>query len=391
MLSSAELLRHDEVLQSLTASAERCLREGRPGVAAVLVQSAAGIAALRHPGRFADERLEAVLAGAAADLPTTPWVGGDGVLHVLSNALDVGGHTRLAWRWIERDRGRRHSFVVARSTGPVPSSLADAARRTGGVEHVVPGFEAGLLATAAALRRLGARHDLIVLHVQPNDPLASLAWGGVADRPPTLFCNHADHCFWLGRDACDVVVGHRPVAADLAVTRRGIPGGRTATLALPLDEVPRTTAAGRADARRRTGIPDDARVLLTIGSSYKFAGGDRHLLDALQPLLDADRRTVLIAVGPTAEGRWASAAAATGGRVIAAGVLTGRQGRARAPPTSSSSPTRARRAPRPSRQPSRASRSSPGRPTGSRPTCSAAQARRPACGRSRPPGRSSAT
>ncbi len=317
-----EIAAHAASLEIFTAAAERCLSEGRAEMAAVLVQSAAGVAALRHPGRFADERLEAVLHGAASSLPAVPWTGGEGVLHVLSNALDVGGHTRLAWRWMERDTGRPHSFVVARpAPGATPAPLVAASARTGGREHRVPGFEAGLLATAAALRVLGARFDLLVLHTQPNDPLASLAWRGVADRPPTLLCNHADHCFWLGRDAADVVVGHRQVAADLAVARRGIPRGRTATLALPLDERAATTPSEREAARERIGIPARARLLLTIGSSYKFQGGDEHLLDPLLPLLHEDPSCVLIAVGPPAEGRWTSAAQATGGRVLATGVL----------------------------------------------------------------------
>jgi hypothetical protein len=318
-----EIARHAAVLETVTEAAERCAADGRHETACALVQSAAGIVALRHPGRFADARLEAVLARVAGsalpDVERGP--GGGGVLHVLSNALEVGGHTRLAWRWMERDTGRRHSFVVTRPAGPAPDALVSAARATGGREIVVPGFEAGLLATAAALRAVAGAFDEIVLHVQPNDPLPSLAWTGVADRPPILFCNHADHCFWLGRDCTDVVVGHRPVAASLAAERRGIPAARTATLALPLDDVAVTSPSSRSEARARIGIPAAARVLLTIGSSYKFEGGERHLLDALDPVLAADPATVLIAVGPAPEGRWAQAATATAGRVLATGML----------------------------------------------------------------------
>lgn len=303
-------------------AAERCSADGRLETAAVLVQCAAGIAALRHPGRFADARAEEVLRAAARGLPRPAHRGGGGVLHVLSNALEVGGHTRLAWRWMERDgRDRPQSFVVLRPGCPTPAALAEAARRTGGVEHVVPGVEAGLLATAAALRELAADFDLLVLHVQPNDALPSLAFGDGAPRAPTLLCDHADHCFWLGRDAADVVVGHRSAAARMATERRGVPAARTATLALPLDETTPTAPPERAAARTRIGIPEGARVLLTIGSAYKFSCGDRHLLDALEPLLHAHPTTVLIAVGPAPTGRWAAAAAAAQGRVIAAGVL----------------------------------------------------------------------
>lgn len=316
-----EIARHTAVLDELGELAERALADGRPDLAAVLVQSAAGVCALRHPGRFADERLEAVLAGCAASLPEVPWTGGEGVLHVLSNTSQVGGQTRLAWRWMERDGARRHSFVVPRPGGPAPGALVRAAAATGGVEHHVPGFEAGLLATAAALRELGARHDLVVLHVQPNDPIASLAFAGLGDRAPILFCNHADHCFWLGRDCADVVVDHRPVAGELAVERRGVPAARTATLPLPLEPVDVTTQEARAAARQRLGVSEATRIVLTIGSAYKYESGDRHLLDVLEPFVAADPATLLVAVGPTATGRWAEATAATGGRVVAAGVL----------------------------------------------------------------------
>ncbi|HYF25998.1 MAG TPA: hypothetical protein VD931_09695, partial [Baekduia sp.] len=233
-LAHPQLDVHARVLDRITAAAERALVDGRHDLAAVLVQSAAGICALRHPGRFADERLEAVLAGCAAALEPVAWRGGSGVLHVLSNTSQVGGQTRLAWRWMERDAGRRHAFVVPRPGGAAPEALHEAARRTGGREHHVPGFEAGLLATAAALRDLAAGYDLVVLHVQPNDPIASLAFATWTDRPPVLFDDHADHCFWLGRDCADVVVGHRPVAAALTRARRGVPAARTATLPLPL-------------------------------------------------------------------------------------------------------------------------------------------------------------
>ncbi|MTD45423.1 glycosyltransferase [Conexibacter sp. W3-3-2] len=321
--AAGTLAGHAATIDGIARAARACADAGRLETASALVQSAAGIAALRHPGRFAHPVLDDVLARASASLPDVAWVGGRGVLHVLSNALEVGGHTRLAWRWMELDGDRPQSFVVTRPVpGPTPPSLAAAAARSGGREWRVPGAQAGLLATASALRELAASFDLVVLHAQPNDPLPSLAFAAVTDRAPVLLCNHADHCFWLGRDVADVVVGHREVAATLARTRRGVPAGRTATLPLPLDDVPATDPDARTAARARLGIPAAARVLLTVGSAYKFeapAGG--HLLDVLLPVLAADPAAVLLAVGPAPEGRWAAAAAQTAGRVLATGVL----------------------------------------------------------------------
>ncbi|HYF26258.1 MAG TPA: glycosyltransferase family 4 protein, partial [Baekduia sp.] len=82
-----------------------------------------------------------------------------------------------------------------------------------------------------------------------------------------------------------------------------------------------TSEADRAAARERLGMPAATRLLLTIGTSYKYESGDRHLLDVLEPLVAADPSMLLVAAGPEPNGRWAAAAAATGGRVLAAGIL----------------------------------------------------------------------
>ena len=97
-------------------------------------------------------------------------------------------------------------------------------------------------------------------------------------------------------------------------------------------------------------------------------------------LLHADPGALLVAVGPTGGGPVGEAAAATGGRVLAAGVSrTSRTSCVR--PTCSSRPTRARRAPPRSRLPRPVSRSSPGGPTPTRRGSWAAAAPRRGCGR----------
>jgi hypothetical protein len=132
--------------------------------------------------------------------------------------------------------------------------------------------------------------------------------------------NHADHCYWLGRETADLVVSHREVGSKIARERRGMPDERTALLPLPLES---TTASGeREQARHELGIAPGQVVLLTVGTSYKFGPiGGPHFLDAAEPVVAANPSALLIAVGPSNTGRFAEARQRTGGRVCAVGRL----------------------------------------------------------------------
>jgi hypothetical protein len=77
----------------------------------------------------------------------------------------------------------------------------------------------------------------------------------------------------------------------------------------------------RARARAELGLPDAGRVVLTVGSSYKYAplpGLD--FLDFAREIVHARRDTWLLAVGVAEDERWRAARAETDGRVRALGV-----------------------------------------------------------------------
>ena len=314
---------HDAVVRRIEAAAERFGRDAAGEDAAACARIAAFIGWMNHPGRFASPRLERALRVGAAALSQVPFEGTAGgdprrVLHVMTEGYDTGGHTRLAWRWMEQDAGRTHALALTRHRA-VPAALAEAATR-GGLPVDMPGPEATLLERAQRLRALAAKFDVVLLHVHPDDPVPSMALASAAQpRPPVVYVNHADHAFWLGREAADLVVNHRHVGSRLTVERRGIPSERTALLPLPLQGA---TASGDRDAmRRELGIGPDQVVLLTVGSNYKFKPvGGAHFLDAAEPVLARHPEAVLIAVGPGDSGRFAQARRRSGGRVRAMGT-----------------------------------------------------------------------
>lgn len=322
----AEIAYHREVLSGLESLAEAALNEGHHDAAAAWVQVAADYAWHNHPGVFASPRLEAVLreigrhgipAGRASrrGLKEAGWPAT--VLHVLTEAGPIGGHTRLAWRWMRQDMGRCHSVVLTRPPGGTPpDEMKEAVRRSGGEIHTLEGGKS-LGGQARELWELASSFDLVAAHIHPFDVVPVVALGG-PDGPPMVLVNHADHVFWIGSGAADVVASFRRSGLLLARHRRGVEARRSALLPIPVEAAPSATAS--PEAKAELGYPDGTVLLLTVGQPYKYRPlGGMSFLDAVAPVVEDHPHAVLVAAGPEDEGVWRSARERTGGRIRAVG------------------------------------------------------------------------
>ncbi|WP_217921631.1 glycosyltransferase [Miltoncostaea oceani] len=323
MSADARVAAHRAALAALEERVVRLADGGDDALAAAWAQIAGDHAWHSPTGVVASPAIDGALRSIGLrTCPRTPrGARPDGpprVLHVATEVAGVGGHSRMAWRWIERDTGRVPVVALTRQRGPVPEGLRDAVRDRGGALHHVEGHDA--LARARALAALVDDCDLVVLHVHPFEVAAAIALADRAGRPPVLHVNHADHCFWLGADVPDLVVSPRAAASRMAVARRGVPAERTAVLPVPVD--PPVVAADRDAARAALGVPPGACALLVVASAYKLERiDDVGLLDLVEPIVAALPETVLLAVGPDDAGDWAAARERSGGRVRALGTV----------------------------------------------------------------------
>src|SRR5829696_7709596 len=135
--AAAELAANREILRRHEELAEQLAAAGAAEDAVDVIAGAAQLAVLRHPGVLASTGMERVLAGlGAAQLrpiaprgrPASPAT----VLHVATELYPVGGHSRVLWRWIDRDPGRTHSVVLTAQRGALPEGVAAAVAATGG-------------------------------------------------------------------------------------------------------------------------------------------------------------------------------------------------------------------------------------------------------------------
>lgn len=324
----ARLAANRRRFDELVGRAEDRLAAGDPEGAAVIAQVAAALGWHSPTGLFASPRLEACLALIAARVESPlprqarPQVTHN-VLHVLTTAYPVGGHTRLAWRWIERDESRRHSVALTRQgREALPEPLVGAVTASGGRLHRVDRAGRRLTDRASVLAGLCAEADLVVMHVHPFDvvpPMALAAIDRAGGRPPTILVNHADHLFWIGLSSADVVAHLRASGARLSEVRRGLPAHRSAIVPVPL--VGPSAPVDRPGARRALGYAERDVLAVSIASGYKFGLPDE---DGLLPVLEAALAECpalsVLAVGPGGRADWRAAAGRWGRRLRALDV-----------------------------------------------------------------------
>ena len=281
--------------------------------AAVWSQIAAHFATYRHTGQYASDALESLLASIAQTLPTARGgparaprsrrPGRRRVLHVLTRALPVGGHTRAVERWVRNDASSVHALVATAQTEPLPAWLSSAIEATGGFYKSLALPPRDLLWRAARLRGLAREWaDAVVLHAHPYDVVPPLALG-VDGGPPVLLFNHSDATFWIGTRTADVVGDMREPGHRLSLERRGV--ARSVLLPIPLaTERP----LSKVDARRALGLPEDATVLLTSGKDFKFVPFDGcDFFRSAARILSRRNGAILLAVGLSDVRRWQAA------------------------------------------------------------------------------------
>jgi len=297
--------------------------EWNPGRLLQIARLAGRLAWNAHPGSFVLAEVERALRdmpaldrGAPAALPAAGSIAGR-TLHVLTEAYEIGGHTRLVRRFIQAAEEDAAVVLVRQRAAFSPAWVAPGRKSVPVIDLETLGVR-DEVRKVAALRHLFQEAARVVLHIHPDDAV-SVAAAGRAPEADIRFYNHADHVAWLGAALPSLLINARASGARLAVRRRGVPESRHALLPVPL-EVPRPVS--RHDARARLGIGASQRLILTVASAYKYNPvGGRSLVEALTAALERPDIT-LVAIGPgPAHPVFARLADRFPGRVQSLGVI----------------------------------------------------------------------
>ncbi len=220
------------------------------------------------------------------------------VLHVMTTAYKVGGHSRVVERWIKADgKTRNHSIVITnQKDNDCPQWLEDICNESGG--RLISLYEDDLLKRAKTLRLLAMHYEYVVLHIHMNDIVPIVAFGVKEFKRPVILFNHADHLFWVGISIADVVADFRDLCNFTKERRRA---QNIFCLGLPFDykneDIP---LEEKKKARKDLGIPETSFVILTTGAAFKYAPIGKHDFSRLmQKVINANRDVACYAIGPS--------------------------------------------------------------------------------------------
>lgn len=297
--------------------------------AALQTQLAARFAWMNHTGLFASSDLETVVGHIRKSIPNYARTGQThpnsplNVVHVATQLYGAGGHTQTISRWVREDPSSEHRLVLTRQgSTAVPRKIMECfpdLRRIDLLDRR-PG---GLVKRAAALRKLVSSADVVIVHAHPHDVVPAVALGTEVS-PPAVYVNHADHVFWLGTSAADLVLNLRWSGRDLSIQRRGIAPDRCLVANRPLELAPRMSinSADRSQFRSRWGVNDEFLVVSAAAESKYDPVGEHSLIRLFTAFLKLRPNSKLLVAGPSLHGQWEEAHAATAGRIQALGRLS---------------------------------------------------------------------
>jgi hypothetical protein len=331
--SKQQILLSQKLFNRALDQAEAAFRLGNFNAAIAWAQITAHFATVRHPGFYVSPTLENLLLRIAQKIrqppQTTPAVlmlkqkqdlGKMHFLHVVSEIYSGGGHSAFIERWIKNTNlNSIHSLVSTSKNNQLPNTLFAAIEESGGWHYSLPDLTQNLVERALFLRQIAnSWADVIVLFIHPFDPLPTVAFG-IAEGPPVIFCNHADHQFWLGASIIDVPIDYHVSGSLISSKRRGIKESKI----LPIPLLKNNNGLhDKANTRKKLGLKDEEIMMLTVAREEKFLPYNGvNFFEVMVKFLKQNPNAKLFAVGPQHQGKWVEASTLVDGRIRALGTL----------------------------------------------------------------------
>ena len=258
----------------------------------------------KHPGIFFSRKFETELLKIASKIEVSfsnEYIK-DSFLHILTEPYLWGGHTRVVERWIKHSPAwTKHSVVITESNFDVAEVLfTNIVQEKGG--ELIFLKEGNYIYKAKMLREIASKYEYIILHVHMHDAVPMLAFGNVNFKRPVVVYNHSQHTLWLGALITDLLLETTSSIMEFSKRRRCIRVNEY--VGIPCENIIDNTKGifNKNDLKIQLGFPINYKILLSIGSDYKYNGLDFY--NYVKEILDATTDTIFIIIGLSPFGIW---------------------------------------------------------------------------------------
>lgn len=252
---------------------------GRRGVEPCLeaIQRVSRWAWFHHPGRFADGELENLALdvgrkledGGKNEISNLPVRkrGVSRTLHLATELHDVGGHSRVLVKWVERDKSAEHIVVLTDQTHAVPDFLQQVITGSGNYCICLPNSQS-IEDRAAIVRSISQLCDRVVLHTNPSDSVPVVAFAKEGGPPVAMF-NHAHYNFTFGSTVSDIIINTLEYFRKMSERYRfarstALLSGVTSLW--PID----SGIVDKEAARRELSLPESATLVISMAQEHYF-------------------------------------------------------------------------------------------------------------------------
>lgn len=196
---------------------------------------------------------------------------GRSIAYVASELRDIGGHCEALLQWASCLRGyfeKQYLYTTNISeVKPNYPNLDNSLRELGVEIHNLPhwGSFCDRINLLEELLRI-SNPMYLALFIHPQDVLTITALSKLQERPATLFFNHTDRNFWLGRNIIDYLVDWRSAGSVFSREKRSI----SDSCIVPLG----TNIKRKITPKTYFGIPQECTLSLSVGYFYKITCDD---------------------------------------------------------------------------------------------------------------------
>lgn len=180
------------------------------------------------------------------------------VLHIMTEAYDTGGHTRVVENWI-KSTSHIHSVFLNNPFSSKPSFLVEAVAAKKG--SIIINDKNGFVEKAKFLAQIASGFKYVVLHHHPHDILPLLSFGTKKFSRPIFFYNHADHVWGCGYSISDYLIEICEQGVQHSIKYRGIPENKVISAGIPIS-LPK---------KSKWIANKENKYIISMASAYKFS------------------------------------------------------------------------------------------------------------------------